>query len=56
MAQVLKDGPDSKELVLLQDGMATMEMAGRTVRTETRGMLKADRQVDGTLDERMRYG
>lgn len=41
VAQVLKDGPDSRELVLLQDGMATMEMAGRTVRTETRGMLKA---------------
>lgn len=55
VAQVLKDGPDSRELVLLQDGMATMEMAGRTVRTETRGMLKAGggsmRQVKGTSDE-----
>lgn len=55
VAQVLKDGPDSRELVLLQDGMATMEMAGRTVRTETRGMLKAEgvsmRRVKGTSDE-----
>ena len=42
---VLKDGPDSRELVLLQDGMATMEMAGRTVRTETRGMLKERKDV-----------
>jgi len=34
---VLHDGPKSKELVLLQDGMAAVEIAGRTVRTETRG-------------------
>ncbi|CAE7321083.1 rrb1 [Symbiodinium natans] len=34
---VLHDGPQSKELVLLQDGMAAVEIAGRTVRTETRG-------------------
>jgi hypothetical protein len=35
---VLQEGDDSKELVLLQDGMAVLEIAGRNVRTETRGM------------------
>eukprot|EP00913_Durusdinium_trenchii_P029470 g27623.t1 len=37
---VLQDGPDSKELVLLQDGMGALEIAGRTVRTESKGMKK----------------
>eukprot|EP00438_Fugacium_kawagutii_P000641 Skav215311 [mRNA] locus=scaffold2444:56897:61024:+ [translate_table: standard] len=46
-AKVLQDGPDSKELVLLQDGMAAMEIAGRTVRTETRGMKKERRESSG---------
>ncbi|CAJ1329189.1 unnamed protein product [Effrenium voratum] len=31
---------ESKELVLLQDGSAAVEIAGRTVRTETRGAKK----------------
>ena len=38
--QVIQDGPDSKELILLQDGMAALEVAGRTVRAETRVMKK----------------
>lgn len=37
---MLQDGPDSKELVLLQDGMGALEIAGRTVRTESKGMKK----------------
>ena len=41
LPQVIQDGPDSKELILLQDGMAALEVVGRTVRAETRVMKKA---------------
>ena len=30
--QVLQDGPDSKELILLQDGMGALEIAGKGVK------------------------